>query len=79
MCPHPTTVVGNGTPESCTGQLFIDAVAGGGKIVFDCGPDPIVIELDEPAKVFNNTTDEIIIDGGGLVTLSGKIKREFYT
>ncbi|WP_025742194.1 hypothetical protein [Aquimarina pacifica] len=67
----PDTVVGDGTPESCTGQVFIDAVAQGGKIVFDCGPDPITITLTSPAKVFNNANTEVVIDGGGLITLSG--------
>jgi hypothetical protein len=67
----PTTVVGDGTADSCTADAFIDAVAGGGIITFDCGPDPIVITLDRPAKVFNDTGPEIVIDGGGLVTLSG--------
>jgi hypothetical protein len=67
----PTTVVGDGTPESCTGSAFVDAVAGGGVITFDCGPDPITITLEETAKVFNDTGPEIVIDGGGLVTLSG--------
>ena len=68
---NPTTVVGDGTPASCTGDAFIEAVAGGGVITFDCGPEPVVIELDRPAKVFNDTGPEIVIDGGGLVTLSG--------
>jgi hypothetical protein len=69
---NPTTVVGDGTPESCTGQAVVDAVAGGGIITFDCGPDPITITLTEPAKVFNDADNpEIVIDGGGLVTLSG--------
>lgn len=68
---NPDTVIGNGTPESCTGQLVIDAVSKGGKIVFDCGLDPITITLSEPAKVFNNENQEVIIDGGGLITLSG--------
>lgn len=68
---NPTTVVGDGTPASCTGSSVIDAVAGGGIITFDCGPDPITIELPETAKVFNDTGPDIVIDGGGLVTLSG--------
>lgn len=68
---NPTTVVGTGTPESCTADATIDAVAQGGIITFDCGPDPITITLDRPAKIFNDTTPEIVIDGGGLVTLSG--------
>ena len=68
---NPDTVVGDGTPSSCTGQAFVQAVAQGGIITFDCGVDPVVITLDETAKVFNDTGPEIIIDGGGLVTLSG--------
>lgn len=67
----PTAVVGTGTPDSCTGDAFIDAVAGGGIITFDCGPDPVTITVDRPAKIFNDTGPEIVIDGGGLVTLSG--------
>lgn len=67
----PTTVVGTGTPTSCTGDAVVEAVAGGGVITFDCGPDPVTIILDRPAKVFNDTGPEIVIDGGGLVTLSG--------
>jgi len=67
----PDRVVGTGTPESCTAEAFIDAVAQGGVVTFDCGPDPVTITLDRPAKVFNDTGPEIVIDGGGLVTLSG--------
>ncbi len=68
---NPDVVIGNGTPESCTSQAVVDAVAQGGTIVFDCGPDPVTIEMTETAKVFNDTGPEIVIDGGGLVTLSG--------
>lgn len=67
----PDTVVGDGSPESCTSDAFVAAVAGGGVITFDCGPDPIVITLDETARIFNDTGPEIVIDGGGRVTLSG--------
>jgi hypothetical protein len=68
---RPDRIVGTGTAASCTGQAFIDAVALGGKIGFDCGPSPAVITLDRPAKVFNDASDEVVIDGGNLVTLSG--------
>lgn len=68
---NPDHVVGDGTPESCTGDAFIDAVAQGGVITFDCGSEPHTITLDRPAKVFNDAADTIVIDGGGLVTLSG--------
>jgi len=67
----PTNVVGTGTPASCTSAAFVDAVAQGGIITFDCGPDPVTITLDQTAKVFNDTGPDIVIDGGGLVTLSG--------
>ncbi|WP_437813652.1 hypothetical protein [Sorangium sp. So ce1078] len=67
----PTTVIGDGTPESCTSEAVVGAVAAGGIITFDCGPDPITITLEETAKIFNDTGPEIVIDGGGLVTLSG--------
>jgi len=67
----PDQVVGNGTPESCTCDAFAAAVAKGGKIVFDCGPDPFTIKMERPAKVFNDANPDIVIDGGGLVTLSG--------
>jgi hypothetical protein len=67
----PRTVVGTGTPESCTSDAFVEAVARGGVITFDCGPDPTIITLDRTAKIVNDTGPEIVIDGGGLVTLSG--------
>lgn len=71
----PRTVVGTGTPESCTSKAFVDAVAKGGVITFACGANPVTITLDETAKIFNSTGPEIVIDGGGLVTLSGGGKR----
>jgi len=67
----PDHVVGTGTPASCTADAFIKAVALGGIITFDCGPQPVVITLDRPAKVVNDAADDVVIDGGGLVTLSG--------
>jgi hypothetical protein len=69
---NPDVVIGDGTPASCTSQAVVNAVALGGIIVFDCGPDPVIVEMLEEAKVFNNTGPEIVIDGGGLVTLSGR-------
>jgi hypothetical protein len=68
----PTTVVGTGTPESCTGDLLIAAVAKGGVITFNCGPEMAVVRLSKPAKVFNDKGPKIVIDGGGKVTLSGE-------
>jgi len=67
----PSTVIGDGTPASCTSDAVVAAVAGGGIITFDCGPDPITISMTETAKIFNDTGPRIVIDGGNKVTLSG--------
>ncbi|MBK8257217.1 MAG: hypothetical protein IPK82_31655 [Polyangiaceae bacterium] len=72
---NPTRVIGDGTTESCTSQAVVDAVSKGGIITFNCGSDPVVIELEETAKIRNDTGPEIVIDGGGKVTLSGKGER----
>ena len=71
----PDTVVGTGTAASCTSAAFVAAVAQGGTIVFDCGPGSVTIELAETARVFNNANPDVVIDGGGLVTLSGMGQR----
>src|SRR5512143_3486949 len=60
----PTTVVGTGTPASCTGSAFVAAVAKGGVVTFDCGPDPVTIVLTKTAKVFNDKGTKLVIDGG---------------
>jgi hypothetical protein len=67
----PTTVVGRGTSASCTSAAFVSAVAAGGVITFDCGPEPVTITLEQTAKVFNDKGPKVVIDGGGKVTLSG--------
>lgn len=68
---NPDQVIGDGTPASCTCKAVKDAIAKGGKIVFNCGDKPLTITMDEPARVFNNATPDVVIDGGGLITLSG--------
>jgi hypothetical protein len=67
----PTTVVGTGTPESCTSDAFVQAVANGGVMTFNCGAAPATITLTKTAKIFNDKGPKIVIDGGGKVTLSG--------
>ncbi len=68
------TVVGTGTPASCTSRAVVRAVAAGGRISFDCGPDPVTIAMRRTAKVVN-TSARVVLDGGGLVTLSGQGQR----
>jgi hypothetical protein len=67
---HPNHVIGNGTAASCTSAAVVSAVAKGGIITFNCGPKPVTIVMTATAKVVN-TSHRIVIDGGGLVTLSG--------
>ncbi|MFW2380973.1 MAG: DUF4214 domain-containing protein, partial [Acidimicrobiales bacterium] len=71
----PDHVIGNGTPASCTSAAVVAAVAQGGTITFDCGSDPVTIEMYATAKVVNDQDPDIVIDGGGLVTLSGRGER----
>ena len=68
---NPKTVVGTGTPASCTSDAFVNAVAQGGVITFDCGPNPHTIVLNKTAKIVNNTGPKIVIDGENKITLSG--------
>lgn len=67
---NPTAVVGTGTPASCTEAALRAAVAGGGIITFDCGPDPVTIELHQTLDLPWNR--DITIDGRRLVTLDGR-------
>jgi predicted outer membrane repeat protein len=72
---NPDHIIGNGTPESCTSEAVVNAVAKGGIITFNCGPKPIIITMAKTAKIFNNTGPKIVLDGKGKVALSGNDKR----
>jgi len=67
---QPNHIIGKGTPASCTSAAVVQAVAEGGVITFNCGPNPVTITMSATAKVVN-TSHEVVLDGGGLVTLSG--------
>jgi parallel beta-helix repeat protein len=64
---NPDHVVGDGTSESCNEDALRSAADAGGTIVFDCGSEPVTISVTSTI-VFR---DESVLDGGGLVTLSG--------
>lgn len=68
------TIVGSGTPSSCTSRAVVRAVAKGGVIAFDCGPQPVTIAMKRTARVVN-TSPRVVLDGGGLVTLDGQGQR----
>jgi hypothetical protein len=67
---HPNHVIGDGQPASCTSAAVVRAVARGGIITFNCGRKPVTITMTATAKVVN-TSRRVVLDGGGLVTLSG--------
>jgi hypothetical protein len=71
---HPSHIIGHGTPASCTSAAVVRAVAAGGVITFDCGRKPVTIVMQSTAVV-NKTSHRVVLDGGGLVTLSGAGKR----
>jgi hypothetical protein len=68
------TVVGDGTPASCTAAAFETAVQKGG-VTFNCGPGQVTITLTHQIKLLNNAGPDglghRVIDGGSKVTLSG--------
>jgi hypothetical protein len=71
---QPTTVVGTGTPSSCTFQALSEAVSGGGIITFNCGPAPVTISVTStlsPPISTGKTPVHIVIDGSNKITLDG--------
>jgi hypothetical protein len=75
---HPNHVIGNGTPAGCTSAAVVSAVAKGGVITFSCGPSPVTIVMHATAKI-RNTSAQVVIDGGGKVTLTGgSVRRILY-
>jgi Zn-dependent metalloprotease len=66
-------VVGTGTPESCTEEALNSALADGGAVTFNCGPNPATITLSAQKTIGADTT----IDGGGNVILSAHGSRHF--
>jgi hypothetical protein len=71
----PTTVVGDGTPASCTADALDAAVQTAGVITFNCGPAPVTITLTKQIRINNvggpDKLGDTVIDGGDKVTLSG--------
>src|SRR5690349_13464306 len=63
----PTTVVGSGNPSSCNEAALAAAIGAGGVVVFNCGTAPTTLVVTTPKTIAKDT----VIDGKGLVTLSG--------
>jgi hypothetical protein len=60
-------VVGTGSAASCTEAALDAALAGGGSVTFNCGPNPATITVTSTKTIDADT----VIDGGSVVTLSG--------
>jgi hypothetical protein len=71
---RPDQVIGHGSPASCTSAAVVAAVRAGGTIRFSCGSHRVTITMRATAKV-RNTSARVVLDGGGLVTLSGGGRR----
>jgi hypothetical protein len=71
---RPDHVVGDGSSSSCTSAAVVRDVAAGGVITFNCGPRPVTILMTRTAQV-PKTRHRVVLDGGGLVTLSGGAER----
>jgi len=65
----PTTVVGDGSADSCSFAALTAAVARAGVISFDCGSAPVTIAVTATLNL--STTKDTVIDGGNKVTLDG--------
>jgi len=63
----PSTVVGSGTPASCTEDAVRTAVAAGGVVTFDCGPTPHTIMVSSELVV----SEDVTIDGERAITFDG--------
>jgi hypothetical protein len=67
----PTTVIGTGTPTSCTEAALRTAVSQGGVITFNCGASTFKLAITQTLIAPSNkdTTvdgeDKIVLDGGG--------------
>lgn len=65
----PVTLVNPTVITSCTEAAVRAALAAGGHITFDCGPNPVIIPITAP--LVTSATRDIVLDGKGLVTLDG--------
>jgi hypothetical protein len=65
-----STVVGNGTPGSCTFAALNTAVGKAGAITFACGPGAVTIPITATMNL--SIGKNTVIDGGNKVTLDGR-------
>src|SRR4051812_31408010 len=61
------SIVGNGSPGSCTEDALVTALTAGGNVTFNCGAAPHTITLTSVKTL----SVDVSIDGNDLITLSG--------
>ena len=70
---QPVYLVGNGTPDSCTSNALLNAVnsvnVNNGSVYFNCGGAKEIV-VDQ-TLFFDNRMGVYLLDGNGLITLSG--------
>jgi predicted outer membrane repeat protein len=67
---QPVTLVDPTIISDCSNPAQLQAaLATGGHIKFNCGPNPVTITVAAPLTT--SATQDIVLDGGGLVTLNG--------
>lgn len=66
---QPVTLVNPTIITTCTEANLRTALAAGGHVTFDCGPNPVTIPITSP--LVTSATEDIVLDGKGLVTLDG--------
>jgi predicted outer membrane repeat protein len=59
--------VGTGTPASCTQAALTTALTGGGTVTFNCGGAATTIPVNTQIPI----TQDTVIEGGGLITITG--------
>ncbi|MCB0193474.1 MAG: hypothetical protein KDJ65_16120 [Anaerolineae bacterium] len=72
ICTPPITPVTLSNPTvvtNCTQAGLQTALNSGGHIAFNCGPNPVTINITSP--LVTSATEDTVIDGGGLITLNG--------
>lgn len=67
---EPVQLVNPTVITDCSESALSSALAQGGHITFACGPDPVTIPVSSP--LVTSATEDIVLDGAGLVTLDGQ-------
>ena len=68
------TLVGDGTPGSCTEASLNQAITAGGDISFNCCPNPVIIPITSQKVLQGSLT----IDGGNKIILDGGRKTRIF-